>query len=76
VAILVTTDTTCQKNSWINSLLFKEGDIDCNVQGDTSVVCWKGKTEVYVVTKIHNPPKSDHFVDEAEKESKPQCTEG
>jgi hypothetical protein len=30
-------------NSGKNTLLLKEGDNDCNVQGDTSVVCWKGK---------------------------------
>jgi hypothetical protein len=39
-------------------------------------VCWKGKTEVYVFTKIHNPPASGHFVDETETASKPLCIEG
>ena len=56
-------------NTGINSLQFKEGDVDCNVKGDRSVVCWKDKTEVYVVIKIHNPPTSGHFVEEEERPS-------
>jgi len=63
-------------NTAINTFLFKKGDIDCNVKGDTSAVCWKGMTEVYVVTKIHNFPASGHFVDEAVTASKPLCIEG
>jgi len=63
-------------NTAINTFLFKEGDIDCSVQGDTSVVCWKGKAEVYIVTKIHKPLASGHFVKEAETASKALCIEG
>jgi len=63
-------------NTAINTFLFKKDDIDCNVQGATNVVCWKGMTEVYVVTKIHNPPASGQFVDKAETASKPLCIEG
>jgi hypothetical protein len=57
------------------TLKLKKGDIICKVKGGTSAVCWKDKREVYLLTNMHNPPASGHFVDEEGNASKPVCIE-
>ncbi|PSN39855.1 hypothetical protein C0J52_21000 [Blattella germanica] len=43
-------------------LKLKRGDIFSRVKDDLCVVCWKDKREVYLLTNMHNPPASGHFV--------------
>ena len=57
------------------TLKLKEGDIVRKVKGGTSIVCWKDKIEVHLLTNMHNSPSSGHFVDEEGNASKPLCTE-
>jgi hypothetical protein len=57
------------------ALKLKKGDILCKVKGSTSPVCWKDKWEVYLLTNMHKPPISGHYVDEEGNASKPLCIE-
>ena len=46
-----------------------------NIKNTAQVLCWKDEKEVYLLTNMHNPPASGHFVEEEENTSKPLCTE-
>jgi hypothetical protein len=45
------------------------------VKGGKSAVCWKDKREVYLLTNMHEPPASGHYVDEEGYAFKPLCIE-
>jgi hypothetical protein len=46
------------------------------VKGQKRAVCWKDEKKLYLLTNMHNPPPSGHFVEEKEGNvSKPPCTE-
>jgi hypothetical protein len=56
-------------------LKLKKGGILYKVKRGTSAVCWKDKQEVHLLTTMHKPPLSRHYVGEGGKTSKPLCIE-
>jgi len=63
-------------NSDPKTLKLKKGDIICKVKGQKSAVCWKDENKLYLLTNMHNPSPSGHFVEEKEENvPKPPCTE-
>ena len=53
----------------------KKGDITTRVGGNQSIVCWKDKRDVYVLTNMHTPPGEGNFYDESGHAVKPHVTE-
>lgn len=58
----------------INSknLKLKRGDIVTRVRGYLSVVRWKDKRDVYVLTNMNSPPVEGNFVDEHHNAIRPK----
>jgi hypothetical protein len=56
-------------------LKLKKGDLLCKVKGGASAVCWKDKQEVYLLTNMHQPPATGHYVNEEGNLWKPLCIE-
>ncbi|PNF34414.1 hypothetical protein B7P43_G13948 [Cryptotermes secundus] len=57
------------------SLKLKKGDIVTRVKGNLSVVRWKDKRDVYVLTNMHPPPLDGNFRDESGRAIKPHVIE-
>ncbi|XP_023715315.1 piggyBac transposable element-derived protein 4-like [Cryptotermes secundus] len=57
------------------SMELKKGDIVTRVKGHLSVVRWKDKRDVYVLTNLHPPPLEGNFRDESGHAVKPHVTE-
>jgi len=53
----------------------KKGDIITRVRGNQSIVRWKDKRDVYVLTNTHTPPVEDNFCDESGHAVKPRVIE-
>ncbi|PNF36309.1 hypothetical protein B7P43_G00540 [Cryptotermes secundus] len=53
----------------------KKGDIVTRVKGNLSVVLWKDKRDVYVLTNMHPPPLDGNFQDESGCAIKPHVIE-
>ena len=49
----------------------KKGDIITRVRGNKSIVCWKDKCDVCVLTNMHTPPVEGNFCDESGHAVKP-----
>lgn len=54
------------------NMKLKRGDIVTRVRDNLSVVRWKDKRDVYLLTNIHSPPVEGNFVDEYNNPIKPQ----
>jgi len=50
----------------------KKGDIITRVRGNQSIVRWKDKRDVYVLTNMHTPPVEGNFCDESGSAVKPR----
>jgi hypothetical protein len=57
------------------SMKLKRGDLVTRVKGSLSVVRWKDKRDVFVLTNMHPPPFEGNFVDENGRAPKPQVIE-
>ena len=53
----------------------KKGDTITRVRGNQSIVHWKDKRDVYVLTNIHTPPVEGNFCDESGNAVKPRVIE-
>jgi len=53
----------------------KKGDIITRVRGNQSIVRWKDKRDVYVLTNMHTPPVEGNFCDESGHAVKPPVIE-
>jgi hypothetical protein len=53
----------------------KKGDIITRVRGNQSIVRWKDKRDVYVLTNMHSPPVEGNFCDESGQAVKPRVIE-
>src|SRR5215469_5043098 len=53
----------------------KKGDIITRVGGNQSIVRWKDKRDVYVLTNMHTPPVEGNFCDESGHAVKPRVIE-
>ena len=53
----------------------KKGDIITRVRGNQSIVRWKDKCDVYVLTNIHIPPVEGNFRDKSGHAVKPHVIE-
>ena len=53
----------------------KKGDIITRVRGNQSIVCWKDKRDVYVLTTMPTPPVEGNFCDKSGHAVKPHVTE-
>ena len=60
-------------SSW--AMKSKKGDIITRVRGNQSIVRWKDKRDVYVLTNMHTPPVEGNFCDESDHAVKPCVTE-
>ena len=60
-------------SSW--ALQAKKGDIITQVRGNQSVVRWKDKRDVCVLTNVHIPPVEGNFCDESGRAVKPHVIE-
>jgi len=49
----------------------KKGDIVMMVRGNQSIIHWKDKRNVYVITNMHTPPVEGNFCDESGHAVKP-----
>jgi hypothetical protein len=49
----------------------KKGDIRVRVRGDMTMLVWKDKRDVYMLTNIHGPPAEGNFCDEHRNAIKP-----
>jgi hypothetical protein len=56
-------------------MTLKKGDTVMRVKGHVSVVHWKDKRDVFVLTNMHAPPVEGHFVDEADQDVIPHVIE-
>ncbi|PNF17185.1 hypothetical protein B7P43_G06584 [Cryptotermes secundus] len=52
-------------------LRLKKGDIRVRVRGDMTVLVWKDKRDVYMLTNMHAPPAEGNFCDEHRNAIKP-----
>ncbi|PNF29671.1 PiggyBac transposable element-derived protein 4 [Cryptotermes secundus] len=57
------------------SMKLKKGDVVTRVKGHLSVVRWKDKRDVYVLTNLHPPPLEGNFRDESGHAVKPHVIE-
>jgi hypothetical protein len=57
------------------SLKLKKGDVVTRVKGHLSVVRWKDKRDVYVLSNIHPPPVDGNFLDDSGHAVKPHVIE-
>lgn len=57
------------------NMKLKRGDIVTRVKGNLSVVRWRDKRDVYLLTNMHSPPLEGNFVDESRNAIKPQVVE-
>jgi hypothetical protein len=53
----------------------KKEDIIMRVRGNQSIIHWKDKCDVYVLTNMHTPPVESNFCDESGHAVKPHVTE-
>jgi hypothetical protein len=53
----------------------KKGDIITQVRGNQSIVRWKDKRDVYVLTNMHTPPVEGNFCDDSGNAVKPRVIE-
>jgi len=60
-------------SSWV--IKAKKGDIVMLVRGNRSIIHWKDKRDVYVLTNMHTPPVEGNFCDESGHAVKPHVTE-
>ena len=54
------------------ALIAKKGDIIMRVRGNQSIVHWKDKRDIYVLTNMHTPPVEGNFCDESGRAVKPR----
>jgi len=52
-----------------------KGDIITRVRGNQSIVRWKDKRDVYVLTNMHTPPVEGNFCDKSGHAVKPCAIE-
>lgn len=63
-------------NSDSKTLKLKKVDIICKAKWQNKkAVCWKDKKQLYLLTNMHNPPPTGHFVEGKENVSKPPHSE-
>jgi len=60
-------------SSW--AIKAKKGDIITQLRGNQSIVHWKDKHDVYVLTNMHTPPVEGNFCDESGQAVKPRVIE-
>jgi hypothetical protein len=60
-------------SSW--AIRTKKGDIITRVRGNQSIVRWKDRHDVYVLTNMHTPPVEGNFCDESGRATKPRVIE-
>ena len=51
---------------------FKRWDIHVRIRADLTAILWRDKTDIYMLTNIHNAPAEGNFCNEGGKAIKPQ----
>jgi hypothetical protein len=57
---------------WLKVMKLEKGDIVARVMGQVSLVRWKDKLDVYVLTNMHSPSVDCNFRDESGNAIKPR----